>query len=137
MVFFVRYSSNDPILQWISARQVWVLIEPITVSFVLDDNERRSFTVPTGFGTDLASIPRLLRWLIPQIGGQNLPAVAHDWCYRDPSMRWLSKDDADLLFRVGMEQAGVGRLRRTLMYSAVKYFGGWSYQTIKDKRENA
>lgn len=128
MVYFVRYSTTELILKWVSTRKVWVLMEPITVSFVADDNERHPFTVPEDFETDLASIPQLLRWLVPQIGGQNLPAIVHDWCYRDPSMQWLSKDRADLLFRVGMEQAGVGRFRRTLMYSAVKWFGAGSYQ---------
>lgn len=107
---------------------VWVLNEPITVSCVGDEGESIRFTVLQGFESDLASIPRLLRWLIPQVGKHILPAIAHDWCYRAPSMGWLNKPKADLLFRVGMEQAGVGRLRRTLMYSAVKYFGGWSYQ---------
>ncbi|MFD2206651.1 DUF1353 domain-containing protein [Kiloniella antarctica] len=129
MVYFPRYSTTDPALRWCTTKRVWILLEPITVYFVDDRGLRFSFTVPVGFETDLASIPRLLRGFIPQVGKHILPAIIHDWCYRDKSMMWLNKDDSDMLFRVGMEQAGVGRLRRTLMYSAVKYFGGWSYQS--------
>ncbi|WP_120497456.1 DUF1353 domain-containing protein [Kiloniella sp. EL199] len=128
MIYFVTYSTIDPSLTWISTKNVWVLNEPISVSFVGKDNERREFVISAGFETDLASIPRLFQVLIPQIGGQNLPAIAHDWCYRDASMKWLNKSAADLLFRIGMEQAGVSRLRRTLIYWAVKWFGFSSYQ---------
>ncbi len=127
-VSFVRYSTTNPSLTWCTLKRVWVLKEPITIWFVTDSGDRLTFTVPVGFETDLASIPRLCRSFIPQVGAHILAAIVHDWCYRNPSMIWMAKEDADLLFRKGMEQAGVGRLKRSLMYGGVKYFGASSYQ---------
>ena len=77
--------------------------------------------VPTGFQTDLASIPRLARSIIPQIGNQNGPSVVHDWCYRH---HWKTRALSDGLFLVGMRVAGVNWLRRNIIYAAVRA-GGW------------
>ena len=128
MIYFVEYSDTDPVLEWDTICHFWILKEPIRVQFKNEEHEDKSFTVPAGFQTDLASIPRAFRSFIPQVGGYNLAAIIHDYCYRDPSMRWMDKEEADMLFRIGMEQAGVGRFRRTVIYRAVSWFGGASYQ---------
>ena len=77
--------------------------------------------VPVGFMTDLASIPRIARSIIPQIGDQNGPSVIHDWCYRH---HWKTRALSDGLFLTGMRVAGVNWARRNIIYSAVRV-GGW------------
>jgi len=81
--------------------------------------------VPAGFETDLASVPRWLWWLVPKYGGQNFPAVVHDWLYcRDSGNH--SRFLADALFREGMKQQGVGLFRRWAMFIFVRLFS-WLY----------
>ncbi|KJS41173.1 MAG: hypothetical protein VR70_05335 [Rhodospirillaceae bacterium BRH_c57] len=78
-------------------------------------------TVPAGFLTDLASVPRLFQAVVPVVGDQNGAATVHDWCYHSQTM---SRAEADSLFLAGMEAAGVGWARRWAMYGAVRV-GGW------------
>lgn len=78
-------------------------------------------TVPVGFVTDLSSIPRRFRSLIPVVGPQNLASVIHDFLY-DPERRpagW-TRANADLIFLEGMKAAGVRWMRRRAMYLAVR-----------------
>ena len=95
----------------------WLLLAPY--SAIWRDGR---VDVPTGFQTDLSSIPRIARSIIPQIGDQNGPSVIHDWCYR---YRWETRAVSDALFLAGMRAAGVNWLRRKVMYLAVRA-GGWT-----------
>ncbi|KJS40222.1 MAG: hypothetical protein VR70_06220 [Rhodospirillaceae bacterium BRH_c57] len=84
--------------------------------------EGGEITVPAGTKTDLASVPRLFRWLVPVVGDQNGAAVVHDRCYEVQTI--LPRAEADALFLAGMKAAGVGWARRWAMYAAVRV-GGW------------
>jgi len=95
----------------------WILLAPYSAIW---DGGR--IDVPQGFQTDLSSIPRIARSIIPQIGDQNGPSVIHDWCYR---FRWKTRALSDALFLAGMKVAGVNWLRRKTMYLAVRA-GGWA-----------
>ena len=86
--------------------------------------------VKAGFITDLASIPRLLRLIIPKLGRWNKPAVIHDRLYQDHAVETnigisylFSRAGADLCFLDGMKDFGVANWERTLMYLAVRWFG--------------
>ena len=102
-------------LRYISGGE-WVLLSPY--SAVWDDGR---IDVQEGFQTDLSSIPRIARSIIPQIGNQNGPSVIHDWCYRN---HWKDRETSDRLFIEGMKVAGVNWLRRNVMYAALRV-GGW------------
>ena len=52
----------------------WELLQPFLVSHAL-----RYIEVGVGFNTDLASIPKWLRWLLPVDGEYKESAVVHDW----------------------------------------------------------
>lgn len=90
--------------------------------------------VPPGFTTDFASIPRGLWNLLPKRGKHDRPAVLHDGAYRDALVTvggqrvHLTKPLADRLFLEAMQAAGVGVFSRTLMYNAVRFFGGDAYE---------
>ena len=94
----------------------WILLTPY--SAVWDDGK---VDVPQGFQTDLSSIPRIARSIIPQIGDHNGPSVIHDWCYRN---HWENRSTSDSLFLEGMKVKGVNWLRRNIIYAAVRT-GGW------------
>lgn len=81
-----------------------------------------SFTVPKGFSTDLASVPRLAAWLIPRYGVYTPAAILHDYlCIeaRKPEPI-VSRADADGLFRRCLRELGVSVPRRWMMWAAVR-----------------
>lgn len=82
-------------------------------------------SVPEGFVTDYASIPRPLWWLYPPDGSYALPAVVHDYLYRNCR---CSRFLADAIFRDAMRSVGVPVLRRIAIYYAVRFFG-WLFRT--------
>lgn len=81
------------------------------------------YMVPRGFITDLASIPRALRWLIDPDGPSRQAAVLHDFLY---CIHYLPRAEADALFLEALESCGVGRATRWAMYLGVRA-GGWVY----------
>lgn len=100
----------------------WELLTPIAASWVEDDGARKSIIVPAGFKTDLSSVPRMFRSIVPQLGKYNLPSVIHDYCYA--THMFDSRLKCDDLFLEGMTRVGTNWARRNAMYSAVR-LGGW------------
>jgi hypothetical protein len=121
----VTYSAY-PVISWTLKTDppTFILIEPFKTTWKRDGKPSFSFIVDAGFTTDLASIPRIFRSLIPQVGRHLQPAIAHDWIYGGNVD--MSKEDADLMFLDGMKSTGVWWLRRRVMYLAVR-IGGKGY----------
>jgi hypothetical protein len=84
-----------------------------------------SFEVPIGFQTDLATIPRVLHWLMLPYGAYTRAAVLHDWLiterinHPDPALRVASRD-VDGIFRRVMQELGVSWVKRWVMWAAVR-----------------
>lgn len=107
----------------------WELIHDL----VYQGNKDR-FTVPKGFRTDFASVPRVLQLFIPKNGSHDAAAIVHDYLYRHQpfvqspaplrSMQRISRRDADRIFRRIMRELGTNCVRYNLMYAAVRV-GGW------------
>lgn len=95
-------------------------------------NDVEFVTVPTGFVTDFASIPRLLRVQWPSPGGLwDLPAVVHDFLYNcaavqhvNGSTRIVNRGEADQVFRDAMDVMGVRESAEWCIYRGVR-IGGW------------
>lgn len=79
------------------------------------------FTVPVGFVTDLASVPRAFWWLFPPHGDYTKAAVLHDYLY---SSNVVSRLWADEIFNEAMRVLGVNHATRWLIFKAVRTFGG-------------
>jgi len=75
-------------------------------------------TVPAGFESDGASIPRLFWWLIggPFSGKYRDAAVLHDYLCKHPD---YTRKQADDIFLEAMAELGVALWRRDLMWRAV------------------
>lgn len=82
--------------------------------------KREEFTIPAGFQTDFASVPRLFTWLVPTSGRYTKAAVVHDWLLEE---KRVSRCDADGIFRRIMRELGVPVVRRWVMWSAVRLAG--------------
>ena len=92
-------------------------------------------TVTAGFVTDLASIPRVARLIIPKLGRWNKAAVIHDYLYTHLAVNVnggdvvvLSRKVADDIFLDGMTDLGVEPWKRRLMWLAVRIFGGFAWR---------
>ena len=102
--------------------------------------------VPQPFITDLASVPRVLTWLIPRYGRYTKAAVLHDYYCRHfrgeqvdllptptqfttgasekderATVELRDRSDADELFRWTIRELGVGPTTRTYMWTAVSF----------------
>ena len=89
---------------------------------VIVDNEL--ILIPAGFQTDFASVPRVFWNIIPPMGLHTIAAVTHDYLYH----RGLCpRKTADRIFYNLMRFYGVGRLKSSVMYLAVRLFGGSSF----------
>lgn len=100
----------------------WRVYEPF--EFYLSDDNSDIISVPAGFITDLASVPRVFWTLLPPDGKYAKAAIIHDYLY-DNALR--TKKEADLIFLDGMTVLGVPRWKRTVMYWAVRLFGRGMY----------
>lgn len=85
-------------------------------------------TVPAGFVTDLASIPRVFWNILPPFGRYTEAAVLHDWLYRTHR---VPRAGADALLLEAMEVCRVARWQRRVIYIAVRLFGGFAWRNEK------
>ncbi len=108
-------------LHWDNATGDWRLHKPIKAAWQ-NGGTAFHFEVPAGFHTDLSSIPRVFRSIIPQVGRQNRASILHDWAYED-GVPGMKRAQADRMFLDVMKFDGVGWLRRKIMYAAVRAFG--------------
>jgi hypothetical protein len=95
----------------------WVLLAPVTLT--LSTGEQ--ITIPKGYRTDFASVPRLLRGVVATIGRHNLATLVHDFLYdmRHPAGRLF----ADREMRYWLRQCGVSEVKAQVMYLAVRLGG--------------
>ncbi|EAO0848194.1 DUF1353 domain-containing protein [Salmonella enterica subsp. enterica serovar Minnesota] len=105
----------------------WRVYEPF--AFYLSDDNSDVISVPAGFVTDLASVPRIFWTLLPPDGKYAKAAIIHDYLY-DNALR--TKREADKIFLDGMTVLGVPRWKRVIMYQAVKLFGRGMYGKIEN-----
>ena len=83
-------------------------------------------TIPAGFITDGASIPRLLWPLFSPTGKHMRAAVLHDYLYAQGASK-LTRKAADQAFYDAMRASGVTPIRAKLMYWAVRVFGNSNF----------
>ena len=90
-------------------------------------DEARTFTPRRENPTDLASIPRYMRWFESSYGLHTLAAVIHDGLIVDtPNDGALHSDTlSDRFFREMMKAAGVPWLKRWIMWAAVALRSRW------------
>lgn len=109
----------------------WLLLDDLVYA---SDVMGGLITVPTGFITDLASVPRLPLAYLLAGGKANRPAVVHDFLYVELIG---TRAQADAVFLEAMEVDGQSWWRRRLMYTAVR-LGGWApyNRRVREKEES-
>jgi hypothetical protein len=98
----------------------YLTCNPISVQ-INDD----TVTVPAGFETDLASIPRIAWPVISPMKSYLVqPAILHDWMYHVSC--GYSRYESDVIFYEAMRVEGVSGFKAGLIYYAVRWFG-WPF----------
>jgi len=87
--------------------------------------------VPPRFITDFGSIPRLFWRFESPIGRSRRAAVIHDWLY---ASGLYPREDADKIFLEAMKACGVPKIKRELMYQAVRTFGAKGYMRPEEHK---
>jgi hypothetical protein len=108
------------------ADPMYFLLKPITWKPNPDQSAYPQITVPIGFVTDFASIPRVFWSLLRPDGLYTYPAIVHDYLYWTQT---TSKDVADNILRLGMGDFGISRATITTVYEAVKSGGGGAWKS--------
>ena len=95
-------------------------------------DDARSFS-PSENPSDLASIPRYMRWFESAYGAHTLAAVLHDDLIVDePNGGPLGSDTlSDTFFREMMKAAGVPWIKRWIMWAAVALRSRWAAGGIR------
>lgn len=108
----------------------WSLLAPLVWTGTKGD----TFTVPVGFVTDFATVPRFLHWLALPYGPYTRAAVLHDYLLVELA-RWTNETrsggavgwlppansrDTDGIFRRVMEDLGTPWAKRWVMWAAVR-----------------
>jgi uncharacterized protein DUF1353 len=81
----------------------------------------RTITVPEGFVTDLASVPRFFWPFVSPIGKYDDACVLHDWLY---NVGGVERKQADDVLREAMSACGVAHDDQWVIYHGVRA-GGW------------
>lgn len=103
---------------------IWIVERPL----IWLDPVFGMLTVPGGFYTDLASIPRIFRNLpdLDPAGYSRRPAVVHDYLY---ATQTKPKAFADDFLRASLRAEGAPRMSAAAFYYAVHWFGGPSWRS--------
>jgi hypothetical protein len=122
---FLRSYSAAEIKAKGGDKQLYAVTRPFPY---VSDKLGRTITVPSGFETDFASIPRAA-WgaLDPEDPIIAWPSVIHDYLYSChgtlPDGFTYDRRTADGVLREAMEACGAGSLIRNTVYQAVQKFG--------------
>jgi hypothetical protein len=100
-----------------SGRGLWQLV----YSLIYQSANNGSFTIPAGFKTDFASVPRLpILWLALGDTAREA-AVLHDYLYTAPHP--VDRQTADALLNEAALATGWGKIRAHALYLGVRLFG--------------
>lgn len=106
----------------------WILQSTLTYELpeeLAEDLGVERVVSPAGFVTDFASVPARLRSFVAPLEETTRSAVAHDRLYHT---REVSRKAADRIFRVALEEEGIGWWSRWAMWAAVRVGGRAAYE---------
>lgn len=118
-----------PVVSYLNDKNLWRLQAPYSLTLC-----GHRIRIPAGFEFDLASVPRLLWWLIAPFELSITAPLLHDFLYQnagDPPEgtvippRTYSRAETDRLFLQVMRREGVPAWRRQLAYLATRLFGSF------------
>ncbi|BAS04959.2 hypothetical protein [Ralstonia phage RSF1] len=122
----IRYSAIQSKLK---DKDLWFTDDAFTF-YIGETEEQKYVTVPDGFFTDGATVPRMLWWLFPPWGVYGQAAVLHDYLCQNlrltkngdnPDLK-LTQTEVDKIFELAMKVLGTPWIKRKIMYWAVHIY---------------
>lgn len=109
-------------------RGTWKLLQPLVYE---SDRLKGLVTVPIGFITDFASVPRVpIAHLLTANCGHEA-AVIHDWLY---TTHQVSRREADAVFEEALLVGGEPRWRAWLMWLGVRVGGSGPFEAAGQRQ---
>lgn len=108
--------TSQPCLGILPKPDLWVLLQPLTW-----DAFDLKLTLPVGWVSDLASIPKVLRNVLDVDGMSRCPALLHDGLY---NCQQTSRAFADAQLRRALELYGESSFTAGVYWAGVRV-GGW------------
>lgn len=105
----------------------WCIEKPFRYrsNLLLAGREDNIVTVPAGFLTDFASVPRFIQDVLPPWNRYGPAAIVHDRLYYTQELR---RELADAILREAMSLLGVDAQTIVLIYNAVRVFGAQAWE---------
>lgn len=118
-----------PKVVWNSGDRPWLLKTPLKV---WSDRLSTYLTVPAGYLTDLASVPRWPLVYLSTGGYAALPSILHDWLYEVPGD--ITRKQADQVFLDLMRELNdpPNAITRRLMYLGVRLGGRRAWRRYRE-----
>lgn len=115
-------------------KPIQVEILPDSMLFrLLNDEKVFGYTIPKGFTTDFASVPKMFWFLIPPMGKHNRAALLHDYlCWSNKKTR----KETDRIFYTVLREHGVSTFRCKAMYYSVRLYAKIFISTYKKSYKN-
>ena len=115
----------------------WKKIKRVPAWRLLESFDWYGITVPEGFITDFASIPKFAKWYVDPVGIIRVAALVHDYLYsvlgKYTKGVELSRKACDGVFLDIMGRIGMDAIKMRAIYRAVR-LGGW-YGWNRRKKE--
>ena len=110
--------------------EYWVLGSELV--FTIRETGQR-IVVPRGFVTDFASVPRIFWTFFPKHGEYTRAAIVHDYLYWQQQ---CTREQADELFDIVMEDSEVDTASRYTIYAAVRVWGDDAWEGNAEAKAN-
>jgi len=124
-------SFTEPLIVELIGKNEWLVFKEFQyVREPYPDGEK--ITIPAGFHTDFASVPRIFWVFISPVDTHGKAAVLHDYLYRK---ELYPRHICDKIFKEAMKSISVPRWKVFLIYWNVRIFGFfvWLKRKIKTK----
>lgn len=122
-------SQRPPVLIPFDDGEYWVLGDDLV--FTIRETGQR-IVVPRGFVTDFASVPRVFWSFFPKHGVYSRAAIVHDFLYWQQQ---CTREQADELFDIVMEDSDVDTTSRLTIYAAVRVWGDDAWEANAEAKE--
>ena len=108
-------------------KSYWYLCNPLDVEITMSD-KKYSISIPEGFLTDGASVPRIFWSICPKWDNSHHAVILHDYlceygiAHVDGVATVIDRSHANYLFLQALKFDGLSKIKCSMMYAAVRLY---------------
>lgn len=120
--------------------QMWVVTQPVTVTIRYNEDDY-VFTIPKGFLTDGASVPRIFWGMFQKVDETINAAIIHDYLCEHHHVlvkdkrTYLTRRQIDKIFYEVLREDKVKSFKANLMYQACRLYSSATRKRLHEKSE--